>query len=618
MRNDVPTIHARFQAARAPILQRASDRYPRLIALLTSRLLVSCVMLAASLCVIVPCSYREPNVYDEGIQLYGAVRIMAGELPYRDLWTIYPPGALYLLAGLFKLFGVQLIVERHAWVLLKAIIALLVFAIARRLTRSLWAVLCWGVTVIWLTRLPLFGTAMSPALVCCFGAVLATLLFLDDARRAAWAWPVAAAGVLTGVCTLFRQDIGAYTFLAIAATLVVARVWPARATPDASAERARASAATAGRHALHPLLLFVAATALPLVPAALALLAWIPASRLVEHLVTFPFVIYPETRSLSLPAWPASPVGVLSGDVTAFTYLKDNVRSWQLYLSAGVLLAAWSWTLFAIVRGRRTAGPWPARATFLVSSAGLLMLNYARIRSDIYHLYPAFIFALIVGAGLMSGTSRWRARWPRVALTSLALAGMAGVLLLTWRTEQKIWQRQSPFETALAAGMSTPHASHAYERLIAYVQQVVPPDEPIFVGNRRHDEIGSSDALIYFLSARRSATRYHDLHPGVVTTDRVQREIIADLERQHVTCVVLRDEEAMGTLGPDRTSWGATTLDRYIASNFVAGPSFEEYQVWERPSIVRQAGVMLGAPPGAAAPAAGFSPSAGAGTSAPR
>ncbi len=167
-------------------------------------------------------------------------------------------------------------------------------------------------------------------------------------------------------------------------------------------------------------------------------------------------MIYPETRALSLPMWPENPLGMLSGDVTAFAYLKANARSWQLYSSAAVLVSAWIWTLLAIVRGQRTAGPWPARATFLVSSGGLLMLNYARIRSDIYHLYPAFIFALIVGAGLMSAPSRWPARWPRLALNALAVAGMAGLALLTWRTEERIRGLQSPFAAERAAGMSTP------------------------------------------------------------------------------------------------------------------------------------------------------------------
>ena len=45
------------------------------------------------------------NVYDEGIIAFGAVRVMDGQIPYRDFWTQYSPGQLYVLAGLFQVFG---------------------------------------------------------------------------------------------------------------------------------------------------------------------------------------------------------------------------------------------------------------------------------------------------------------------------------------------------------------------------------------------------------------------------------------------------------------------------------------------------------------------------------
>lgn len=35
---------------------------------------------------------RGINVYDEGLAVVGATRVLAGEIPYRDLWTLYGPG----------------------------------------------------------------------------------------------------------------------------------------------------------------------------------------------------------------------------------------------------------------------------------------------------------------------------------------------------------------------------------------------------------------------------------------------------------------------------------------------------------------------------------------------
>lgn len=40
-----------------------------------------------------------------------AIRILEGQIPYRDFWTLYAPGSFYLDALLFKLFGVHEQVE---------------------------------------------------------------------------------------------------------------------------------------------------------------------------------------------------------------------------------------------------------------------------------------------------------------------------------------------------------------------------------------------------------------------------------------------------------------------------------------------------------------------------
>ena len=46
-----------------------------------------------------------------GVAEVGAMRVLAGDLPYRDFWTLYAPGQFYLLAGLFAVFGLQWLVS---------------------------------------------------------------------------------------------------------------------------------------------------------------------------------------------------------------------------------------------------------------------------------------------------------------------------------------------------------------------------------------------------------------------------------------------------------------------------------------------------------------------------
>lgn len=76
------------------------------------------------------------NAYDEGFAVYGAVRSLAGDLPYRDFWTIYAPGQFYVLATLFQIFGESLLIERIWDTVVRHALAALVYLVTARLTSS--------------------------------------------------------------------------------------------------------------------------------------------------------------------------------------------------------------------------------------------------------------------------------------------------------------------------------------------------------------------------------------------------------------------------------------------------------------------------------------------------
>lgn len=77
---------------------------------------------------------------DEGLYLDGAVRIVHGQAPYRDFFAITGPGTFWLLAGLFRVFGVSLESARILRALDLAAMTGLTYWIAARLGRRLTAV----------------------------------------------------------------------------------------------------------------------------------------------------------------------------------------------------------------------------------------------------------------------------------------------------------------------------------------------------------------------------------------------------------------------------------------------------------------------------------------------
>ena len=58
------------------------------------------------------CAATPPAIYDEGLIVQGAERILHGQRPYVDFTSGYPPGQFYTIALVFRVFGSSLMAER--------------------------------------------------------------------------------------------------------------------------------------------------------------------------------------------------------------------------------------------------------------------------------------------------------------------------------------------------------------------------------------------------------------------------------------------------------------------------------------------------------------------------
>jgi hypothetical protein len=86
--------------------------------------------------------------FQGGVSTVGAERVLAGDIPYRDFWTIYAPGQFYLLALLFRLFGTHLLVEVVAASIVCAAAACLCYRLVMNLVgQRLLALACAGIFV---------------------------------------------------------------------------------------------------------------------------------------------------------------------------------------------------------------------------------------------------------------------------------------------------------------------------------------------------------------------------------------------------------------------------------------------------------------------------------------
>jgi len=471
---------------------------------------------------------RGINPHDEGLMLHAAARIVDGQLPYRDFWWNYGPGQPLLLGGLQEVFGPSLLCWRILRVLTDGTVAVLAYVIVRRDASEPLALGAW-LAVAGAMAFPSIPGPNQPAMALGLGAILL-------ARRS----PVGA-GALAGAGVAFRLELG----LACVAGALIAAV------AAAPVGVARAAAVRTG----------AAATGVALVLLGPFVLAGGPGAFW-DDTVGFDFGAQSLQR-LPLPgAWHG---GVDLNDILDFYF--------PYVLLAGVLL----WALAAA----RDRPPLRAWAAVPLAAAGIA---YLVGRPDEFHLIP-----LAAVLPILLATAADRERRARHAVLSGALiAGLA--LVVVHGLDRKFVQAfRSPSLARIHLDVTDgvraePAEARSLEALHRYVDARVPPGRPIFVANPRHDLVKVGNPLVYVLLDRPNPTRYDVMQPGVVTTAKVQREMLRDLRRTQPRLVVRWVSPVASQREPDGAgrSSGVRILDRYLASTYVRGRRFGYYEVLVR------------------------------------
>ncbi len=527
------------------------------------------VLIVVAILYLQPGLSRWLNIYDEGLMVYGAARVMDGHIPYRDFWGMYSPGQFYALAGLFRLFGPSIMVERWWDVVVRAALACVVFFLARRLSSWPAALSVWLLTLAWLEFFGFFGYPIFTGLLFIFLSCLALtegLRAVAEGRSDRRA--LALAGGLAGVAAWFRHDLAVY---AIAAAVLVlfahGLTQPASsATPGVrAADRIRVGLVRAARR-LTP---YAVGLAVAAGPVAVALSLSVPINELLHQLLIFPLTVFPRMRQLPYPPLEAENL----------PYYFPFVA----YAAVALVVALAAWRLCR-------AGPdearalrdvrWRVWAVAAVMLFGLFGFNQANIRSDLIHIPQFFLPAVVLLAPLMRGFKPVLREY-NYAFTAPAVTVM---LLLAFPAISNYLSAnpQPPPSHDVARAQGAPVDPNQL-RAIQFIRQATAPTDTIYSGVGRHDRIFVNDVMFYFLVERHSVTRYHELHPGQATTLPVQEEIVADLERNQTRYIVLSDMfNEVCEPNASCESAGVTLLDDYIRYHYSTVAQYGPYRVLSR------------------------------------
>lgn len=440
-----------------------SLRTPTLRAILKSLALVALAVCAVS---IVRLSFNEGFfvAQDEGILLVYPDLILRGYVPYRDFAALYPPADFYIIAGLFRVFGESIHVERSLaaayWCLL-LVAAYLVGSRVNRLTGSLAAVAVLAyLSVSW----SLGAHTHFGAYVCIlFAMALAGRDFEGNASLTTHV--LVLTGTIAGTTLCFKQDFG---MVAIASTLVASNPFKP-----------------------HRLLAFFRGVAIPV--CALAIFAvFVGPAAVFDSLILDPMRAAPG-RVLPLnPGW-----------------------------GFAVILACIAIQCFTVVRARSPRVPfqlvWLARGMATFSVGHFLVLLHRTSSDDILidgFLIICFTVVSVPILLLQEGIDHQQRTVTTVAIFLASLIPV-GILKLADRGADYPWHWVS--SKGRTVPMIDPNASWSsdLQRLVDEINRLSRGGEKVFVGLSDLRFAWHNDTYIYYLFPQlQPASRYLEMNPG--------------------------------------------------------------------------------------------------------
>jgi hypothetical protein len=447
---------------------------------------------------------------EEGFMLVFPEMVLDGLVPNRDFLHLYGPGSLWVLAGVFEVFGVSLTAQRLVGLAQHVGLVLGVFAIARLWSRTV-ALLCAAIALLLIVP-PTGLTALAWVGAVAFG-LWSVHLGLQSRHAVDPRWgerAALAAGLLAGASLLYRPDL--VLALTLAAVALVRGMAPART-------RRLVVGLALG---VSPYLVHV------------AMAGFGPAFG---GMVLDPVFRLRGGRRLSIPPPLDELQGFLqkAGDLEPLGWPLPMLRTpaqitvWFYLLLASVAVLV----VVAVLLVRSDPTSVRARTLLVVAAFSLGLLPQALQRADTAHL--AWVSCVPLGFLPLAGTELLRRRGlldrRRRALVAGGAVLAALVVLIPTFTVRSYAQLVSEtfghnrLSYAIEHRGRTfyygrPDVAAALPELLRDAEAITEPGDRLFVGTSDLRKTPYNDSFIYYLLPQLEvATYYVELDPGVANEE---------------------------------------------------------------------------------------------------
>lgn len=476
-----------------------------------------------------------PNVFDGGTLLTMARFASEGYLPYRDIWTLYGPGTSVFGAITTPLFGPGALATGIVHLLTGALLVLGLYMLTSRY--------------------------VNPIIAAVFAAAVGTIAisphhFAQSLTLLIWGvWLISSAGdskkvstrrLATGAALIGSSFLGRYELAIVAPVLILGLWWYLRPTLEPAHRR---WILVAG---LTPPILF-----------GIYLVGIVGWEKTFLNLVDYPLHLYnkPYCRGLPTP-WEDAFLGL---------FAPFRGRLWsphEIVLGIGTYLPPVVGTFTCLSGWRRRHDRSPEIcAVMLVGVLTWLIWIEMRPRSGPMP-EPTWPFMLVGSAMLLSRLHTTRPNWTR-ALSLISAFVIIVTLVPAW-TPGKVsaWKQWPPYHPLFAfANLQAEglYDERIWEGIAGTVHRYAGPRDPVLVAlsdNRGHT---ANAPIFYWYLDRVPASRFIEFDPCLTDTEKVQREIVRDLEITTVIVTTTFFPQAPPPLGPP-----SLILDDYLRANFTS------------------------------------------------
>lgn len=420
---------------------------------------------------------------DEGFLAHSASRVLEGQMPNRDFFSLQPPLCFYTSAAFFKCFGVSLASLRILGLCLYVAIAVLVYLLARSISNPVLSLVAAmpavGMGLPYFDFVPFavwHGTTFS---------LLASVLIIGTFSKGC-RWLAIAAGLATALAVLSRHDQAFYLIVSILLFGLLVRV------SGLGLDRPSGVISLLG--------FWVLGCGVPLV--VLAILWGICGSipRMFIELVVFPITKYAGAASLPIPWFSVgSPLYV---NCIVLLYYAPVVLGVAVLVRLGVRIS----------RRRIVEADLP-----LLFLAPFTLLYYCQVlaRSDLHHLLPALgpFFAMLgwllqSGADLCSRSyTRVTGQTGRIKAISTAAVALVAIALggFFWSPVKQVFCKPllvnpAPIDLPRAGIWTEKRVARDIKYVIRRIHALSPSDRSILCLPYH--------PMTYFLSERRNPTNW--------------------------------------------------------------------------------------------------------------